>query len=156
MFQITTPTGREGPFDSAISRDGYFLVTVAGSDSVLPKSVIGEGVVGPWIGELPGPPAPIPPTPAEFEAALYAHFDKVAQDEGKDQGRPGWENRHTLYARTAFPAGEWYALAASFADWMNTCELLALQLLADVVAGNAPAPATTDAFLATLPAWEKP
>lgn len=109
-----------------------------------------------WDGEaFTPPPQPIPDT-SQFEAALYAHFDTAAQDEGKDEGRPGWENRHTLYARTAFPDGQWYALAVSFAQWMDVCEVQALQLLGAVQAGQVEAPASVAAFLATLPAWVKP
>lgn len=100
------------------------------------------------------PPVP-PPDMSQFEAALYTHFNQVAQDEGKDQGRPGWENRHTLLGRAGY-LNTFQEMALSYGAWVDVCELQALQLLADVQAGNAPPPASIEAFLATLPAWVKP
>lgn len=99
-----------------------------------------------WDGEKFSAPV-IQPTVQEFHEALYQHFDKVAQADN-------WDNRSTLLARAGYE-GHWQALALSFAEWMNRCELQALATLAEVQAGTATPPASIDAFLSALPAWER-
>lgn len=92
-------------------------------------------------------PRPAQPTVEEFHEALYQHFDRTAQADN-------WDNRNTLLARAGYE-GHWKALALSFAEWMNGCELKALGTLAKVQAGEEAPPASVEAFLSTLPAWTR-
>lgn len=61
MLQITTSSGREGPFNSVEETADAFIVVANGGTVALPKAVIGAGTVVPWVGELPAAPAPPPP-----------------------------------------------------------------------------------------------
>lgn len=143
MLQITTATGREGPFDAVEETETDFSVTVNGAQAALPKSVIGEGTIGPWVGDPPEPePEPIP-TVAQFEQALDTHFDTIAQADR-------WDNRFTLMVRAAFP-NLWQEKAIAFGMWVDTCNVFAIELLAQVMAGEVAPPPTTEAFLAMLP-----
>lgn len=58
-LQITLESGRLGPFSTVFTDPDVYRVTgLDGAPGVLPKTVVGVGVVEPWVGELPGPPAP--------------------------------------------------------------------------------------------------
>lgn len=88
------------------------------------------------------PPAPAL-TVADFHKALYDHLDAFAHADG-------WDNRVTFMQRAAFP-GRWQAWAILFCEWVDACEVLALDLLDQVTAGEAPPPASTDEFISLLP-----
>lgn len=78
MLQITTSTGREGPFDAVEETAESFAVMANGAPTVLPKAVVGAGTVVPWVGELPEPPAPdLAPLRAEAVAQIDADVDAI-------------------------------------------------------------------------------
>lgn len=61
-LQITLESGRLGPFGTVFTDpDAYRVTGLDGAPGVLPKTVVGVGVVEPWVGELPAPPPPPPP-----------------------------------------------------------------------------------------------
>jgi hypothetical protein len=79
----------------------------------------------------------------QFTQALEAHYDLTAQQRQYD-------SRYTCALRAGYPS-RFQAEGLAFGEWMDNCNDLAYQLLADIKAGKilAPAPA---AFIATLPA----
>jgi hypothetical protein len=78
-----------------------------------------------------------------FDAALTAHLDTTAQTRRYD-------NRITCALRAGY-AGPFQAEGAAFATWMDACNALGYQILAEVQAGARPAPASPEAFIAELP-----
>lgn len=89
------------------------------------------------------PPAPPPPTVADFDAALTRHLDATAQARR-------WENRITLSVRAGYP-NPWQAEAIAFGTWMDACNLAAYTLLAEVQAGTRQLPETTQVLIEALP-----
>lgn len=96
----------------------------------------------------------VPPAPpsleeqiAVFDAALVAHLDATARDRRYD-------NRVTCALRAGYP-GPFQAEGIAFAAWMDQCNALAYQLLAEVVAGTRPMPANPQALIDLMPvmAW---
>lgn len=87
------------------------------------------------------PPAPLP-TLADYDAALTAHLDAVAQSRN-------WADRVSLMARAGF-AGPWQADAVAFGTWADGCNVIGYQLLADYQAGTIPQPTIAE-MLALLP-----
>lgn len=94
---------------------------------------------------------PPPPTEAElvaqYESALDAHLDAVAQSYR-------YADRTRLALRAGYP-NQHQALATAFGTWMDTCNDLAKQRYQEVKAGIATLP-TLDEFLALLPAFVAP
>lgn len=82
-------------------------------------------------------------TAADFDAALTAHLDAIAQARRYD-------NRITCMVRAGFP-GPFQSEGLAFAAWCDGCNASAYALMADVLAGNAPMPESTGAFIAMLP-----
>lgn len=83
------------------------------------------------------------PSAADFDAALTAHLDATAQTKRYD-------NRITCMVRAGF-AGPFQAEGQAFAAWGDTCNAFAYALMAEVLAGTAPMPASTADFVAMLP-----
>lgn len=83
-----------------------------------------------------------------FVSALYAHIDAVAASDG-------WDNRVTLMGRAGF-VGRYQQKALAFCAWVEACETLALGLMAEVTAGTAQPPETTQALIDQLPAMVWP
>lgn len=77
-----------------------------------------------------------------YTDALTGHLDAVAQARRYD-------NRITCSLRAGYP-GPFQAEGAAFAAWMDTCNALGYQILAEVQAGARPLP-TVDEFIALLP-----
>lgn len=88
-------------------------------------------------------PPPPPLTVKDCHDALYRHIDSLAQADG-------WDSRITFMQRAAFP-GHWQQAAIEFCKRVDACEIFALGLLAEVQAGEKPAPQDEAAFLALLP-----
>lgn len=78
-----------------------------------------------------------------FESALTAHLDATARSRRYD-------SRITCMVRAGFP-GPFQAEGLAFAAWCDGCNMFAYSLMADVLAGNAPMPESTEAFVAMLP-----
>ena len=100
-----------------------------------------------------------PATPAERaanEAALLAQYDQALAwlFDSTAQARR-YDNRLTCAMRAGY-AGPFQAEGQAFARWMDACNAQAYSLLAQVQAGEASAPASVQAFLATLPAMTWP
>jgi hypothetical protein len=95
-----------------------------------------------WVADYV-PPAPTPPTFADFEAALTAHLDATAKARR-------WDSRITLAVRAGYP-NPWQQEAIAFGTWMDTCNAMGYQLLAEVQAGTRPLPATTQELIDALP-----
>lgn len=140
MKQITIGSTRYGPFDDVkVLEDRYR--GVRGEDAVeMQFTVVGQGIIEPWDATPEPPPVP---SAAEFEQALDAHFDTIAQSDR-------WDNRFTLMVRAGFP-NLWREKAIAFGTWVDECNVFAIDLLGRVMAGEAPPPATIEAFIAMLP-----
>lgn len=91
------------------------------------------------------PPAPpsIEERIAVFDAALVAHLDATARERRYD-------NRVTCVLRAGYP-GPFQAEGIAFAAWMDQCNALAYQLLAEVVAGTRPLPDSPQALIDLMP-----
>ncbi len=92
------------------------------------------------------PPAPLP-TLEDYDAALTAHLDSVAQSRR-------WQDRISLMSRAGFP-GPWQADAIAFGQWADGCNVIGYQILADFQAGLIPQPTIAE-MLAALPAMVWP
>lgn len=97
----------------------------------------------------------VPPAPPSiedrievFDAALVAHLDATARERRYD-------NRITCALRAGYP-GPFQAEGIAFASWMDQCNALAYQLLAEVVAGTRPMPDSPQALIDLMPAMEWP
>lgn len=84
---------------------------------------------------------------AEYERALDAHLDATAQTKRYD-------NRITCAVRAGYP-GPFQVEGQAFAQWMDQCNALGYQIMADVLAGTRPLP-TVEEFLGELPAMVWP
>ena len=91
------------------------------------------------------PPAPpsIEERIAAFDAALVAHLDATARERRYD-------NRITCALRAGYPS-PFQADGIAFASWMDQCNALAYQLLAEVVAGTRPMPDSPQALIDLMP-----
>lgn len=96
------------------------------------------------------PPAPpsIEEQIAVFDAALVAHLDATARERRYD-------NRVTCALRAGYP-GPFQAEGIAFAAWMDQCNALAYNLLAEVVAGTRPMPDSPQALIDLMPAMVWP
>ena len=90
---------------------------------------------------------PVPPSLEEqiavFDAALVAHLDATARQRRYD-------DRLNCALRAGYP-GPFHAEGIAFAGWMDKCNALAYQLLAEVVAGTRPMPESPQALVDLLP-----
>lgn len=94
------------------------------------------------------PYVPPPLTPADIVKAMEALFDATAKANHYD-------NRFTCALRAGYP-GPFQAEGKAFGEWMDGCNALAYQMLAQVQAGTRQMPATKEEALALLPAMVWP
>ena len=96
------------------------------------------------------PPAPpsIEEQIAVFDAALVAHLDATARERRYD-------NRITCAMRAGYP-GPFQAEGIAFASWMDQCNSLAYNLLAEVVAGTRQLPESPQALIDLMPSMVWP
>lgn len=146
--------------DESPVEPGVFIIPFGATDIRPPIIPAGKRAVfhkGSWV--LLADSSPISPvaevqeetqaqTIARYEAALDAHLDAAARAHRYD-------NRFTFALRAGF-AGPYQAEGAAFAQWMDTCNQQAFQLLGLVLAGEVSMPASVEAFIATLPKFELP
>lgn len=85
---------------------------------------------------------------AQYDHALAKHLDTVAQSKRYD-------NRTTCALRAGY-AGPFQAEGQAFATWMDTCNATAYQWWSEIEAGAKPMFASTEAFIAELPAISWP
>lgn len=144
-------------FDAAGYYTGQHIVAdpyapqPAGTTTAPPPAPEGQAPL--WTGQawalVAVPASHIPVlTAGDFDSALTAHLDATAQVKRYD-------NRITCMVRAGFP-GPFQAEGLAFASWCDECNAAAYALMADVLAGNAPMPESTEAFIATLPAMVWP
>ena len=88
------------------------------------------------------PYVPPPLAPADIVTAMDALFNAVAQAKNYD-------NRLTCALRAGYP-GPYQAEGMAFAQWMDSCNALAYQMLTEVQVGKMPMPESVDAALALL------
>lgn len=88
-----------------------------------------------------------PPSAKDYEKALDSHIEAVAIADR-------WESRVTCTLRAAYP-NVWQAKAIAFGTWMDTCYVLAYQIMAEVQAGTRPLP-TIEEFIGLMPEMEWP
>lgn len=84
----------------------------------------------------------------QYNAALDKHLDTTAQSKR-------YTDRFTCAIRAGFQ-GPYQAEGLAFGQWMDTCNQLAYQMLAEIEAGTRPMFASTDEFIAELPAMVWP
>ena len=89
------------------------------------------------------PYVPPPLTPDDIVKAMESLFDATAQSKHYD-------NRITCALRAGYQ-GPFQAEGRAFAEWMDGCNALAYQMLAEVQAGTRQMPVNTDQALALLP-----
>lgn len=90
------------------------------------------------------------PTPArveDYDNALMAHYQEIAVS-------LNYESWKTCAMR-AYKPGPFEAECTAFYNWMEQCNVLGYQLLAQVQANEIPQP-TIEEFLQLLPVFERP
>lgn len=97
------------------------------------------------------PPPPPPPTQEEILAPFLQAMDDLFNSTAQARR---YDSRVTCALRAGYP-GPFQAEGLAFAQWMDTCNALGYQVMADVLAGNIPMP-TVQAFLGMLPSMEWP
>ncbi|MER2538961.1 MAG: hypothetical protein ABTQ26_06950 [Azonexus sp.] len=110
----------------------------------IPGLVNGDGasIGDTWDGTKFFKPAPPMPSLKDYDDALTAHIDAVAQSRN-------WADRVSLMARAGF-AGPWKADAIAFGLWADNCNLIGYTMLTDFQAGKIPQPNVSD-VLGALP-----
>ena len=97
-----------------------------------------------WDGQHftpPPAPTPAPLTLADYDAALTAHLDAVAQTRR-------YADRVSCSVRAGY-AGPFQAEGIAFAQWMDRQNKIAYQMLEDFMTGLIPQP-TVEEFIASL------
>lgn len=124
-------------------------VIIVDSLDVIPGLIDGTnaGIGDTWDGTQFVKPAPPLPTLADYDTALTAHLDSVAQSRN-------WADRISLMARAGF-AGPWQADAIAFGTWADGCNVIGYTMLAEFQAGHIPQPTIAE-VLAALPVMEWP
>lgn len=97
------------------------------------------------------PPPPPPPTQEEILAPFLQAMDDLFNSTAQARR---YDSRVTCALRAGYP-GPFQAEGLAFAQWMDTCNALGYQVMADVLAGNIPMP-TVQGFLGMLPSMEWP
>lgn len=96
--------------------------------------------------------SPAPPSIEEhiavFDAALVAHLDATARERRYD-------SRVTCALRAGY-SGPFQAEGIAFASWMDQCNALAYQLLAEIIAGTRPMPSSPQTMIDLMPAMVWP
>jgi len=77
------------------------------------------------------------------DEALTAHLEATAKARR-------WDGRISLAVRAGYP-NPWQQEAIAFGTWMDACNALAYQLMADVQAGRRPLPASPKELIDLLP-----
>ena len=80
---------------------------------------------------------------AQYDAALEKHLDSTAQVKR-------YTNRITCAVRAGYP-NQWQAEGAAFGTWMDTCNGLGYQMLAEIEAGTRPMFNSVEEFIAEMP-----
>lgn len=107
----------------------------------------GAAIGDTWNGTQFVKPAPPMPTLEDYDAALTAHLDAVAQSRR-------WADRISLMSRAGF-VGPWQQDAIAFGQWADGCNVIGYQLLAGYQAGLVPQPTIAE-MLALMPAMVWP
>lgn len=124
------------------------VVAVFDEDGISRMSMLASMVPG-GVAILPyvAPPTTEAEIIAVYDAALGVHFDSVA-------AQRNYNSRNTAALRAGYP-GPFQAEGLAFAQWMDNCNMQALQTLADVRAQTRIAP-TIEEFIAELPSISWP
>lgn len=88
-------------------------------------------------------------TKRQFQAAIQSHIDATAQARSYDNGMA-----LAGYVNSAVPP--WKAEALAFIAWRDAVWLFVFETLAQVEAGEIPAPASPEALISGLPRIEWP
>ena len=128
-------------YTDATNSVAFRLLENGGMESVLATALPEGATVIPYVQLLED-------RIAEFDAALVAHLDQVARERRYD-------NRITCAVRAGYP-GPFQAEGQAFAEWMDGCNALAYQLLAEVMNGTRPMPDSPQALIDLLPAMVWP
>lgn len=138
MKKLTTSAGAFGPYANIETLSDRYRCD--GAD--FPFSVVGTGVISDAEqGDFP-PPPPAMPTLEEYDAALTAHLDSVAQSRR-------YADRISCAVRAGYP-GPFQAEGVAFATWMDNCNAIGYQMLADFQSGLIQQP-TVEEVIAALP-----
>jgi len=123
VFDVATQGVRELPpeFDGTAWRQAWEVYSLAGDEAKAARAAVVQ----------------------QYTDALAAMLDAKAQEKNYD-------NRISCALRAGYP-GPFNAEGSKFAAWMDTCNALGYQVLADVNAGKRPRP-TLPEFLALMPA----
>jgi hypothetical protein len=143
--------------DQSPREPGVFLLPAGSVDAPPPN--VPPGMFAQWNGSsfdliaepAPEHPEPEAPTPEQiilqYTAALEAMYDEKANERRYD-------NRFTCALRAGYP-GPFQAEGIAFATWMDSCNALGYQILAEVQSGQRPVP-TILQFLSEMPVMEWP
>lgn len=94
---------------------------------------------------------PPPPTQEEILAPFLQAMDDLFNSTAQARR---YDSRVTCALRAGYP-GPFQAEGLAFAQWMDTCNALGYQVMADVLAGSIPMP-TVQGYLDMLPSMEWP
>lgn len=94
---------------------------------------------------------PLPPTQDELLASYQQALDELFNSTAQARR---YDSRVTCALRAGYP-GPFQAEGLAFAQWMDACNALGYQLMAEVLGGQRPMP-TVPEFLAMLPPMEWP
>ncbi len=94
---------------------------------------------------------PPPPTQEELLAPYTSAMDELFNSTAQAKR---YDSRVTCALRAGYP-GPFHAEGLAFAQWMDACNALGYQLMAEVLGGQRPLPTVAE-FLALLPAMEWP
>jgi 3-polyprenyl-4-hydroxybenzoate decarboxylase len=83
-----------------------------------------------------------------FDSVLTSHMDSIAQTKRYD-------NRITCALRAGYP-GTFQEEGKVFAQWMDTCNVIAYQMMEDVIKGQRDYPKTDEEFLSEFPSIKWP
>lgn len=111
-------------------------------DAPVPEGFTPAGYTWDGAQVVAKPPVFVPPTEADYIAALEAHYDATAQQQRYD-------NRLTCALRAGY-TGPYQAQGAAFGTWMDACNSHAYSVMADVVAGARPQPTIAE-LIAEMP-----
>lgn len=137
-FYCEAVNGTNIPADAVeISHDQYLALLVGQTTG---KRIVADDAGHPCLTGYPAKSST--EIIADYEAALDAHLDMVAQ-----QHR--YNDRLTFALRSGYP-NPWQADGIKFGTWMDSCNAQAFALLESVLAGETELPSKED-FIASLP-----
>jgi len=127
------------------------LATVAEAQTAFPSAICIDGETGgigwAWDGTTLTPPPAPPLTLADYDAALTAHLDAVAQTRR-------YADRVSCSVRAGY-VGPFQAEGIAFAQWMDACNATGYSMLEDFQKGIIPQPTIAE-MIAALPAMVWP